>query len=91
MAAINEYSADNIEQLLTEHIAEEFGYDRPDLVLTSEFKLIEQRLIDSMGIFRLVSFMEEQFGIAWEPEELVLENFETIGSLRAFVLSKLEA
>ena len=80
---------DNLEQVITEYISQELAYDRPDLLLTNDLRLIEERIIDSMGIFRLVNFMEEQFGIYPEPEELELSNFETIENIKSFMLSKL--
>ena len=88
MTTRKRYTPAEIAQLLKSHITQEFAYDRPDFVLTNEFKLIEERLVDSMGIFQLVTFIEEAFGIAWEPEELVLKNFESIDHLTAFIHSK---
>ena len=88
MASTKQYTASEVEQLLKAHIAQEFAYDQPDLVLPNDLKLIEQRIIDSMAVFQLVSFLETAFGVICEPEELVLKNFETIDNLKAFILSK---
>ena len=53
--------------------------------------LLDSGLIDSVGIFKLVEFIEESFGIKIEDEEIVPENFETINSLVAFITSKRKA
>lgn len=45
--------------------------------LTHETNIISEGWIDSMGIFKLIAFVEEDFGISVEPDELILENFET--------------
>ena len=37
--------------------------------------------IDSLGLIRLVSFMESDCGIRVEDEELVADNFATLSSL----------
>lgn len=79
-----------IEQMLKEFITQELAYDQPNLVLTNNLKIIEQRIVDSMDLFRLVRFVEEEFGIFWEPEALVFTNFETIEHIKAYILRKLD-
>ncbi len=44
--------------------------------------------IDSLGLIRLVSFMETDCGIRVEDEELVAENFATLRSLGELVEKK---
>lgn len=44
--------------------------------------------IDSLGLIRLVSFMESDCGIRVEDEELVAENFTTLRSLEEFLAKK---
>lgn len=44
--------------------------------------------IDSLGLIRLVSFMENDCGLRVEDEELVAENFETLRSLGELVATK---
>jgi acyl carrier protein len=51
--------------------------------------LIENGVIDSLGIFQLVSFLESGFGIRVDDAEIVLENFRTIDDIEQFVKDKL--
>ena len=51
--------------------------------------LIEEGIVDSLGIFQLVAYVEGEFGIRVEDEELVAENFATIADLARLVRSKL--
>ncbi len=44
--------------------------------------------IDSLGLIRLVSFMESDCGIRVEDEELVADNFATLRSLGELVEKK---
>jgi acyl carrier protein len=44
--------------------------------------------IDSLGLIRLVSFMESDCGIRVEDEELIAENFATLRSLSDLIASK---
>ena len=90
MSVTTKYDTEHIGQIIKEYISQELAYNRPDLVLTDEFPLIEQSIIDSMGIFRLMTFIEEEFGLLLEPEELLLENFESLQAIKSLVLSKSE-
>ncbi len=44
--------------------------------------------IDSLGLIRLVAFMESDCGIRVEDEELVAENFENLRSLENLIEKK---
>lgn len=45
---------------------------------------------DSMAVVSLLTALEEQFGIAVEDDEIGADIFETVGTLLAFVESKLD-
>jgi len=47
--------------------------------------------IDSLGVIRLVAFLETDFGIRVEDEELTVENFETLRKLGELIASKSKA
>jgi len=44
--------------------------------------------IDSLGLIRLVSFMESDCGIRVEDEELIADNFATLRSLGELIEKK---
>ena len=44
--------------------------------------------IDSLGLIRLVAFLETDLGIRIEDEELLAENFATLRSLGALLEAK---
>jgi acyl carrier protein len=45
-------------------------------------------ILDSMGLLRLVSMVEEQFGIEVSAYEAGIENFDRIDDIAAFVERK---
>jgi len=47
--------------------------------------------IDSLGLIRLVAFLESDLGIRVEDEELLAENFETVRKLGELLASKAQA
>ena len=58
--------------------------------LQRQDSLLESGVIDSLGILEVVGFLEREFAIAVDDEELVPETFESVDHLTTFVLSKLK-
>lgn len=56
--------------------------------LGSGDSLLDSGLLDSAGIFQLVSFLEERFQFVIADEDVVPEHFETIDAVVAFVETK---
>jgi acyl carrier protein len=50
--------------------------------------LLAQGIIDSVGILKLVAFLEERFGFEASDDDLVPENFMTVAMIRNFVERK---
>jgi acyl carrier protein len=47
--------------------------------------LLEKGILDSLGILEVVMFIEHEFHIILNDDELVSENFQSICSIAAFV------
>lgn len=58
------------------------------LDLRDDTSLLNSGVIDSGGVFELVEFVEAQFKIKVEDDEVVPEHFESIDSMTKFVQSK---
>ena len=58
------------------------------LPIDTNTQLIESGILDSLSILRLVSFIQERFGVMVSPEDVVSENFETVKSIVAFIRAK---
>jgi acyl carrier protein len=56
--------------------------------LGDDSSFLDEGIIDSTGILELVSFLEEQYGIRVEDEELVPENLDCINNVVAYLESK---
>jgi acyl carrier protein len=69
---------------LTNFIADSIVYDRPAAQIDPDEQLLDG-LLDSTDVLRLVVFIEEQFKLRVEDDELVPENFETIRTLARYV------
>ncbi len=53
--------------------------------LQDDAPLLENGIVDSLGILELVTFVSEAFGVSVGDEELQPENFASLRQLAAFV------
>lgn len=58
------------------------------VTLAQDSRLLDEGLIDSLGVLELMSFLGETYRIEVRDEDFLPENFETLGSLAAFVERK---
>jgi acyl carrier protein len=79
---------DPIEQDLNDYIVQEIMTDSPNPHLSNDDLLIEDGIIDSLGIFTLIAFIEPRFGVKIQPEDVLLDNFRTVRTIRALVVMR---
>jgi acyl carrier protein len=75
-----------IEDRLRDFIADEIGSDVDAGELTDDYVLRD--IVDSMGLFEIVSFIESEFEVEIANEELVPRNFDTIRGIADLVKTK---
>ena len=51
--------------------------------------LLTTNIIDSLGSFRMIAFLEETFPLTIEDTDMVPENFQTLNDVERFVAGKL--
>src|SRR5439155_27076966 len=51
--------------------------------------LLTTNIIDSLGSFRMIAFLEETFPLTIEATDMVPENFQTLNDIESFVAGKL--
>jgi acyl carrier protein len=56
--------------------------------LTDDTELKESGILDSMSTLKLVSFLEERFGVEFEADDLEARNLATLTSIEQLVRSK---
>lgn len=75
----------NMEKVIRKYIVEEIMFQTEEDYPAFDTPLLEDGIIDSMGLQMLLLFLEEKFNVALPDEELVPENFETIQKISDFV------
>ena len=56
--------------------------------LANDYPLIENGVIDSLGLLEIVQFIEREFGVEVADEDLVIGNFGTLDTIARLVGSK---
>jgi len=70
------------------YVRENFLYMRPDVEITSDARLLERGIIDSLGVMELVSCLEQNFGVRLDDDSITEENLGTLDAIATFVLSQ---
>ena len=65
-----------------------FLFDANENELQNDASFLEQGIIDSTGVLEMVEWLEENFDIKVEDEELVPENLDSVLQLAAFIEKK---
>lgn len=60
-----------------------------DEQVKNETLIFEQGIMDSMGFMSLINFIEEDFDIKANDNELIEANFESIDAIAAFVIRRI--
>lgn len=56
--------------------------------LTTDYPLLEAGVLDSLGIMALVEYLEAEFDIVIDEDDVVAEHFLTIAAVAALVSTK---
>jgi D-alanine--poly(phosphoribitol) ligase subunit 2 len=82
-------SQEEISATIKEYILNRFVKANEKNVLTNETPLISGGIIDSILTMQLVVFIEETYNFEFLPHEVDKENLNTIGSITAFIVKKI--
>ena len=78
----------SIEQEIRQFIIDNFLFGEPESQLSNDDSLLDQGIIDSMGVLELVTFLEDKYEIEIPDDELVPANLDSINRLVQFVQRK---
>lgn len=73
---------------VTAFIVENFLFGDASEAPAQETSFMDTGLIDSTGILEVVAFLEEKYEIEVDDDELVPENFDSVGNIAGYVVKK---
>ena len=71
------------------------GFIQTEIVSQTEINLqpdddlLESSLVDSLGIMRLVTFIESNFHVALPAADVTIQNFQTVRAITDYLVPKL--
>ncbi|HUO26932.1 MAG TPA: acyl carrier protein [Candidatus Aquilonibacter sp.] len=79
-----------LREQLREFILENLAHPKGVTSFTDDEPLMETGVIDSLGIFRLVSFLEDELGVRISDEEINPDTLKNLNTIEALVIRKRE-
>ena len=79
---------DTVKAEIKKFIVDNFLFGQGGAEIADDQSLLESGIVDSTGLLELVTFVEQQYGIAVEDRELVPANLDSLANLTQFVARK---
>ena len=79
----------NVKQQIRSYVAESLFFSSDDYALDDDMSFLDEGVVDSTGVVELVLFVEENFGIEVDDDEIVPDNFDSVNNLVAYIERKL--
>jgi len=76
------------EDLILQYINDELAKDVLREPIRDDDLLLERQILDSLGLFQLVGYLENEFDIEVRDEELVPANFGSVRDIARLVREK---
>jgi acyl carrier protein len=76
------------EQSIRNYILENYLFTDDQSVLDNGDSFLNKGILDSTGILEVIYFLEDEFGIKIEDEEMVPENLDSVNNILSFLKRK---
>ena len=78
----------SVEDKVRSYILENYLFTDDQSELNNEDSFLDKGIIDSTGILEVIFFLEEEFGISVDDEEMIPENLDSVNNIVKYVNSK---
>ena len=79
---------EDVRQVVHQYILDEFLPGEDPEELTNETPLISGGILDSISTLKLVTFLEDRFGVTVEAHEAGVDNLDSIGQISRLIAEK---
>ena len=80
-----------IEEMLRKYIADNIIFSNNGYPYADDDSFLKNDIVDSTNILELVMFVEEEFGITTDDDEITPDNFDSVSKLSRFTRSKMDS
>ena len=75
-----------VQNNLINFVVSELLNDRTDVDLQPQDDLLSSQLVDSLGVMRIIAFLEERYGIRIPPSDVTIENFIDVQTISTYLV-----
>jgi acyl carrier protein len=79
---------EDVKSTVKTFILSEYLPGEDPAALTDSTPLMTTGILDSIAVLKVVTFLENRFGIVIQPHETVVENLNTLSEISRLVISK---
>ncbi len=76
------------EKKIRDFILENYLFSDDQSELDSNDSFLDQGIIDSTGILEVLFFLEDEFGVKVEDDEIIPENLDSVHNIVNFIAKK---
>jgi len=77
-----------IDNKIKEYIAKNLLFSNDGYKYTDDASFLEEGIVDSQGVMELVMFVEDEFKVTVDDEDITPDNFDSVSLLTAYVKGK---
>ncbi len=81
----------SVETKIRDYILENYLFTDDQSALENDTSFLDKGIIDSTGIMEVIAFLQEEFEIEVEDEEMIPENLDSVNNIVAYVTKKQKA
>ena len=78
----------SVEETIRNYILENYLFTDDQGMLGSDDSFLQKNILDSTGMLEVIYFLEDEFGIKVQDEEMVPENLDSVNRIAAFLARK---
>lgn len=75
----------NIESKIEKFILDDLLSGSRKTPIGADESLVSGGILDSLALLRIIAFLEEEFGVTVNDDEVIPENFETINVIKTYI------
>jgi acyl carrier protein len=80
-----------LEAQIQQFVAQNLLFSDQGYRFSNNASFIQEGIIDSMGVMELATFVNTEFGIQVDPQDVTPDNFDSVNKLSEYVRRKLAA
>lgn len=69
-------------------ILDNYLFTEDQSALANDDSFLDKGILDSTGILEVIYFLEEEFGVSVEDEEMIPENLDSVNSIVSYIGGK---